>query len=181
MSPAAINSGRSGITLILGGARSGKSAYAEGLIEAAGGGIYLATAPAPDEVSDPEMSLRIAQHRARRGDLWKTKEETINLSSALRELENQKSPVLVDCLSLWVSNLMADSLDVESAVNELATELRQTSIPIVFVSLEVGLGIVPTNELARHYRDHVGRTNQEIAKLADSVFFIAAGLPLKLK
>jgi adenosylcobinamide kinase/adenosylcobinamide-phosphate guanylyltransferase len=127
------------------------------------------------------MSLRIAQHRARRGDLWKTKEETINLSSALRELEKQKSPVLVDCLSLWVSNLMADSLDVESAVNKLATELRQTSIPIVFVSLEVGLGIVPTNELARHYRDHVGRTNQEIAKLADSVFFIAAGLPLKLK
>lgn len=181
MSPATINSELSGITLILGGARSGKSAYAESLIETAGGGIYLATAPAPNEVSDPEMSSRIAQHRARRGNLWKTKEESINLSGALQELDKQKSPVLVDCLSLWISNLMADSRDVEANVNDLTIKLRQVSTPIIFVSLEVGLGIVPTHKLARHYRDHVGRTNQEIAKLADSVLFIAAGLPLKLK
>lgn len=181
MSSAKINKELSGITLILGGARSGKSAYAENLIESAGGGTYLATAQKTDQVSDPEMSSRIAQHQARRGKVWNTKEEAINLPSAIRDLNTQKAPVLVDCLTLWISNLMADNRDIDSEVNELITELRQISIPIVFVSLEVGLGIVPANELARHYRDHVGRMNQAIAKVASSVLFIAAGLPLKLK
>ena len=167
----------SGITLILGGARSGKSAYAEKLVEDAGGGVYLATATA----SDGEMSDRIAQHQARRGSTWTTREETLNIAGALAELNNDSVPVLVDCLTLWMSNLMAEDRKIESEISSLINVLHHVSNPIVLVSLEVGLGIVPENKLARLYRDHVGRMNQAVAEMADSVLFITAGLPLKLK
>ena len=167
----------SGITLILGGARSGKSAYAEKLIEDAGGGVYLATATASDE----EMSDRIAQHQARRGNSWTTREETLNIAGSLAELNNQSVPVLVDCLTLWMSNLMVEDRKIESEIDALINVLHHVSNPIVLVSLEIGLGIVPENKLARLYRDHVGRMNQAVAAMADSVLFITAGLPLKLK
>ena len=177
MSPTALSSGLSGITLILGGARSGKSAYAEKLVEDAGGGIYLATATASDE----EMNERISQHQARRGSAWTTREETLNIAGSLAELNNESVPILVDCLTLWVSNMMAEDKKTESEISSLINVLHHVSNPIVLVSLEVGLGIVPENELARRYRDHVGRMNQAVAAMADSVLFVTAGLPLKLK
>jgi adenosylcobinamide kinase/adenosylcobinamide-phosphate guanylyltransferase len=171
------SSGLSGITLIFGGARSGKSAYAEGLVEASGGGVYLATATA----SDDEMNERISAHKARRGSAWTTREEPLELARALDDLNDKGAPVLVDCLTLWMSNLMANDRDIEIEIEKLIRALRSLSVPVVLVSLEVGLGIVPENKLARQYRDHVGRMNQAVAAIADSALLITAGLPLKLK
>lgn len=162
------------ITLVLGGARSGKSAYAEGLIEALGGGTYLASGQAFDK----EMDERINLHRLRRGSLWETVEEPLEIASALVDI---KGPVLVDCLTLWASNLMADGRDIESETAALVRILGQVKGPVVLVSNEVGLGIVPDNALAREFRDHAGRINQAVASVAQKVVFVAAGLPLVMK
>lgn len=165
------------ITLVLGGARSGKSRYAEQLVEAEGGGIYIATA----EAWDSEMTDRIARHRARRGDLWETLEAPTDLVGALTSKACRGRGVLVDCLTLWISNLMLGNNDVEREVAMLVAALPTLDARVVFVSNEVGLGIVPDNAMARQFRDYAGSTHQQIARVAQRVVFVAAGLPLTMK
>jgi adenosylcobinamide kinase/adenosylcobinamide-phosphate guanylyltransferase len=166
------------LTLVLGGARSGKSRFAEGLVAAhPGRHAYLATAQA----GDAEMAERIRRHRARRGDGWTTIEEPLDLPRALASATRDNAAVLVDCLTLWLSNLMAAGRTVESETQSLLESLPALAVPVVFVSNEVGLGIVPDNALARVFRDHAGFLHQAIAASADRVYFIAAGLPLLLK
>ena len=166
------------VTLVLGGARSGKSAFAEGLVgQASPNRLYLATGQAWDD----EMGARIALHRDRRGEGWETVEAPLELVSLLEAEARPDRPVLVDCLTLWVTNLMLAEHDMTEAFESLASALPQLAGPVVFVSNEVGLGIVPENAMARAFRDHAGRLHQSIASLADEVYFIAAGLPLKMK
>ena len=164
------------IVLVLGGARSGKSRFAESLFdELKGHRLYVATAHGGDE----EMRERILEHQARRGSGWQTIEAPLDIATPIAEAGNQ--PVLVDCLTLWLSNLMTAEIDVGQATNGLCRVLAKTNGPVVLVSNETGLGIVPDNALARAFRDHAGRLNQTIAAVADRVYFIAAGLPLTLK
>lgn len=165
------------VTLVLGGARSGKSAYAEALVEAAGRGLYLATA----EAGDAEMAERIRHHRRRRGESWVTIEEPLDLAGALKRHAAPERPILVDCLTLWLSNVMAAGRDPDDEALALAEGLSALSGPVVLVSNEVGLGLVPETSLGRAFRDHAGRLHQTIAREADRVVFIAAGLPLILK
>lgn len=165
------------VTLVLGGARSGKSRHAEMLVRAAGGGVYLATAQA----LDAEMAARIARHRAERGRDWTTIEEPLELAAALERGARAGQPILVDCLTLWLSNLMGAGRGVEAETARLLAALKVLPAPVVFVSNEVGLGIVPDNALARAFRDEAGRLNQAVAAAADRVVFLAAGLPLALK
>ena len=171
------------ITLVLGGARSGKSRHAEQLIESAlagalyDGATYLATA----EALDDEMKARIAEHRRRRGDAWRTVEEPLDLAGALTVNADPARPVLVDCLTLWLSNLMAAGRDIDAEAAAFAAALQDVSGPVVLVSNEVGLGIVPDNALARRFRDHAGRLNQSVADVADRVLFVAAGLAMTMK
>ena len=166
------------VTLVLGGARSGKSAFAEQRVEAASAArLYLATGQAWDD----EMRARIATHKDRRGSGWETVEAPVELTEALAENARADRPVLVDCLTLWVTNLMLGEHDIDAAFEGLAKALPGLRGPVVFVSNEVGLGIVPDNGMARAFRDHAGRLHQSIAGLADEVYFVAAGLPLKMK
>ncbi len=165
------------VTLVLGGARSGKSRYAEDLVEAEGGGIYIATA----EAWDSEMTVRIETHRQRRGDKWQTIEAPTDLVGALTSRNCRGKAVLVDCLTLWVTNLMMAERDIEREVSMLTAALPSLDARVVFVSNEVGLGIVPENAMARQFRDHAGNTHQRIAKIADRVVFVAAGLPMTMK
>ena len=166
------------LTLVLGGARSGKSRHAEGLVMATPPPwLYVATAQAFDE----EMTVRIAQHRSRRADGWRTIEAPLDLAGVIAEHANSGRTMLIDCLTLWLSNIMLNGRDVESAYDMLAAALTTATGPIVVVSNEVGLGIVPDNALARRFRDAQGRLNQLIAARADRVVLMAAGLPLTLK
>ena len=166
------------LTLILGGARSGKSRYAERLVEtAAPAGTYCATA----EPSDAEMAARIAEHRARRGRFWLTVETPLALPETIAAETAPERPLLVDCLTLWLSNLMLAERPPDREFRRLAAALREAAGPVVLVANEVGLGLVPETPLGREFRDSAGRLNQEIAALADRVVFIAAGLPLVLK
>ena len=163
------------ISLILGGARSGKSAYAEKLIRAMPlPWVYCATAQALDD----EMCDRIAHHRARRGEGWITLETPLGLADALAAATH---PILVDCLTLWLTNIMLAGRDLSAESAKLLAAAAVSKAPIVFVSNEVGLGIVPDNALARAFRDHAGRLNQDVAKIASRVVFMAAGLPMILK
>ena len=165
------------LSLVLGGARSGKSRYAERLVEAAASaGTYCATA----EPGDGEMSARIAAHRARRGPFWRTVEARLAISDIVAATPPER-PLLVDCLTLWLSNLMLADRCIEREFAELVAALRDAAGPVVLVANEVGLGLVPQTPLGRSFRDAAGRLNQEIAALADRVVFIAAGLPLVLK
>jgi adenosylcobinamide kinase/adenosylcobinamide-phosphate guanylyltransferase len=165
-------------TLVLGGARSGKSAFAERLVAAtAGTRIYLATATAGDE----EMRERIAHHRARRGDGWRTVEEPLALVETIAREDRSGNAILVDCLTLWLSNLMHASGDPDTEARQLAALLREASAKIVLVSNEVGLGLVPETPLGRAFRDAQGRLNQIIGAAVTNVAFIAAGLPIWLK
>jgi adenosylcobinamide kinase/adenosylcobinamide-phosphate guanylyltransferase len=166
------------VTLVLGGARSGKSAYGERLAEGTGGPMtYLATA----EAGDDEMTARIADHRARRGNRWTTVEEPLELAEAVARADKPGGAVLVDCLTLWLANLMAARRDIPVESRHLALALASIEGAVVLVSNEVGLGIVPDNSQARAFRDHAGRLNQSIAKVAHNVVFVAAGLPMILK
>jgi adenosylcobinamide kinase/adenosylcobinamide-phosphate guanylyltransferase len=166
------------VTLVLGGARSGKSRYAETLIEAAApSALYLATG----EARDAEMADRIARHRARRDARWATVEEPLALRECLTREARAARPILVDCLTLWLSNLLEAGRNVAAESAALAAALPPPVGSVVFVANEVGLGIVPETPLARAFRDHAGRLNQAIAARADRVVFIAAGLPLMLK
>jgi adenosylcobinamide kinase / adenosylcobinamide-phosphate guanylyltransferase len=165
-------------TLVLGGARSGKSAFAENLVRDSGlARIYLATATAGDD----EMKARVAQHRAQRGDGWTTVEEPLALVDALTREATRGRAVLVDCLTLWLSNLMMAERDPDVEARRLTRFLGVAKYPVVFVSNEVGLGLVPETPLGRRFRDAQGRLNQLIAACVPNVVFIAAGLPLWLK
>lgn len=165
------------VTLVLGGVRSGKSAYAERLVTARGNGIYLATA----EASDAEMAERIAVHKERRGEIWRTVETPLELTEALRQLSAPDQPVLVDCLTVWLSNLMEAGRDPEAETGTLIACLSELPGPVVLVSDEVGLGGISANRLARHFADALGVLNQTVAIMADRVVFVTAGLPLVLK
>lgn len=165
------------VTLILGGARSGKSSYALSLLADRPRAVFLATAAA----GDAEMADRIRIHQRERGDHWRTVEEQLDLASTLARLGGEGAPILVDCLTLWLSNLLLAERDVDAATAELVTQLRNTPVPVVLVSNEVGLGLVPQTELGRRFRDAAGRLHQRIASVAQRVVFIAAGLPLTLK
>lgn len=167
-----------GAVLVLGGARSGKSRFAENYVLGTGlGRHYVATGRAWDE----EMQARIAKHREDRGPDWNTIEEPLDLTFALKTLDRPGEVVLVDCLTLWVTNLMLEGRDMATEFRMLAQFVAQAKARIVFVSNEVGLGIVPENRMARDFRDHAGRLHQLIAEVAREVYFIAAGLPLKMK
>jgi adenosyl cobinamide kinase/adenosyl cobinamide phosphate guanylyltransferase len=164
------------LTLVLGGARSGKSRYAEGLIGALPPPwTYIATA----EAGDSEMAERIAAHRARRGAQWHTAEAPRDLAGALTSCRSV--PVLVDCLTLWLSNLMLAEADVEAEIVRLEQALADATAPVVLVANEVGFGIVPVHPLGRRFRDLQGVLNQRIAARADRVVLVVAGLPLAVK
>lgn len=175
------------VSLVLGGARSGKSSHAEKLVAGTlfGGppraAVYIATAPATSEPGDVEMATRIVAHRARRGPHWTTIEEPIKLAQALANAGALGAPVLVDCLTLWLANLMQARADLDDATDELLRALEGFGSPVVFVSNEVGLGIVPDTPLGRTFRDAQGRLNMCLAERADRVVLMTAGLPLLLK
>jgi adenosylcobinamide kinase/adenosylcobinamide-phosphate guanylyltransferase len=166
------------LTLVLGGARSGKSRHAEGLITASAPPpwIYVATAQA----LDAEMTERIAEHRARRGAGWQAMEAPHDLPGALGAAPSDTA-LLVDCLTLWLSNRMLAEADIEADTAALEKALAYRQGPTVLVSNEVGSGVVPDNALARRFADEQGRLNQRIAARADRVVLVVAGLPLTVK
>jgi adenosylcobinamide kinase / adenosylcobinamide-phosphate guanylyltransferase len=164
------------LILVLGGARSGKSRYAEGLITALPPPwTYIATA----EAGDDEMAARIADHRARRGAQWHTVEAPRDLVRALSACGAE--PVLIDCLTLWLSNLMLAEADIDAETAQLEQVLKAARGPRVLVANEVGSGIVPSTALGRRFRDCQGILNQRIAACAERVVLTVAGLPLALK
>jgi adenosylcobinamide kinase / adenosylcobinamide-phosphate guanylyltransferase len=166
------------VTLVLGGARSGKSRYAELLVEAAApAGTYCATA----EPGDAEMAERIAAHRARRGGFWQTVEAPLALASVIGSEPKRERPLLVECLTLWLSNLLLAGKPVDEETGRLCAALRLAAGPVVLVANEVGMGLVPETALARRFRDAAGCLNRQVAAIADRVVFVAAGLPLVLK
>ena len=164
------------VTLILGGARSGKSRFAESLARGfEGRKTYIATA----EPFDDEMRQRIAKHRDdRAGDGWETVEAPLDPGTAIRQAEGL---VLMDCVTVWLGNLVHHERDLRAEVSGLSAALQEAQARIILVSNEVGLSIVPENAMARRFRDEQGFANQCLAEVADDVFFVAAGLPLKLK
>ncbi len=168
-------------TLILGGARSGKSRYGEKMVEEFGRGLYLATARAPGLGSDVEMATRIAKHKNRRSDIWRTIEEPLNIAEVIRKESSEKLPILVDCLTLWLSNLMFENFNLDKKIYELVETLEKAVGPVICVSNEVGMGIVPENRLAREFRDNAGRLNQKIAKASKQVVLVTAGIPMIVK
>lgn len=168
--------------LITGGARSGKSTYAEGrtlaLARPDQAAVYIATAQAFDD----EMADRIARHQARRGPEWQTLSEPIDLIGALRDSDRADGPPrLVDCLTLWLTNLMLADHDWEAACHTLCETIPNLQAPVVFVTNEVGAGIVPENALARAFRDAAGLVNQRVAQTCDELWLVVAGHPLKVK
>ena len=163
---------------VLGGARSGKSAYAQSLAECYGPErLFLATAEAGDE----EMAARIARHQADRGQGWATLEEPLEVAWALGAEARPGRVVVVDCLTLWLSNLMLAGREPKAAIAGLAEAVGSLAGPAILVSNEVGLGIVPEHKLGREFRDWQGRANREVARACDAAVFIAAGLPVQLK
>jgi adenosylcobinamide kinase/adenosylcobinamide-phosphate guanylyltransferase len=166
------------VTLILGGVRSGKSRHAETLVESQPGAcLYLATA----EAGDAEMSERIARHRARRGPRWETVEEPLELVAALDGVAGPGRAVLVDCLTLWLTNLLAAGREPAGETARLAAWLESPPGPVVLVSNEVGLGVVPENALARAFIDHAGHLHQAVGEVAQSVRLMAAGQVVHVK
>lgn len=165
------------MTLVIGGARSGKSAHAERLVRhQEPPWYYIATA----EALDDEMRDRIAGHRARRGAGWRVLEAPLDLCGVLDSVPDG-SPALIDCLTLWLSNQLLAGRDVEAETRRLVAVLELKRTPTVVVTNEVGQGIVPDNALARRYRDCAGRLNREVAAIADSVILLIAGIPVRVK
>jgi adenosylcobinamide kinase/adenosylcobinamide-phosphate guanylyltransferase len=165
------------LTFLLGGARSGKSRHAEKLATALPAPwTYIATAQAYDD----EMAERIALHRSRRGEGWSTVDAPLDLAQALRAVPDGR-PVLVDCLTLWLSNHMLAEHDLENLSDELEAVLSRPRGPWFVVSNEVGLGVVPDNPLGRRFRDAQGGLNQRVAAVADRVLFMVAGIPMQVK
>ncbi|MCW5745098.1 MAG: bifunctional adenosylcobinamide kinase/adenosylcobinamide-phosphate guanylyltransferase [Alphaproteobacteria bacterium] len=177
------------VTLVLGGARSGKSSYAERLVDgtllgdAPRPAMLIATADPADSArhGDAEMAERIAAHRARRGAHWATIEEPIDLATTLRHVAADARPILVDCLTLWLSNLLLRDRDVDAAIDALAVALSEIQVDVALVANEVGLGIVPDNALARRFRDDAGRLNMRLARQAARVVLMVAGVPVPVK
>ncbi len=166
-----------GLVLVLGGSRSGKSAYAEGLLgRLCEDRIYVATA----EARDGEMEARIAEHQVSRGEGWRTIEAPLDPVGAVGALGTGEG-VLLDCLTLWLSNQMEAGADLDVKTAQLLGGLSGLEAPVVMVSNEIGMGLVPDTSLGRSFRDAQGRLNQRAAEAADLVVFVAAGLPLVLK
>lgn len=164
------------LRLVLGGARSGKSRHALSLVEKLEGPhIFIATAQAFDD----EMRDRIERHQQERDAKWKTMEAPLELAKAIDELG--PSSVLVDCCTLWLSNVMLAERDIEQEVDMLISSLQASPARTVLVSNEVGSGIVPENRLGRQFRDEQGRLNQRLAEVSDTVELVVAGLPMRLK
>ena len=165
-------------TLVVGGQRSGKSRYAERLVAASGyAPVYLAVATAGDD----EMAARIAEHRDYRGDHWRTVEEPLEIAAVLARESRADTVVLVECLTLWLSNLIGAARDIDAATDGLIDALERAAGPVVLVSNEVGGGIIPDNALARRYADALGLLNQRVAAVATQVVLVAAGQPLLIK
>lgn len=170
-----------GTIFVTGGARSGKSRLAEELAQGYGAPLgYIATGMA----GDAEMAQRIARHRARRGPAWRTIEEPSDLAGAIKANEGSCTALLVDCVTLWLTNLLLSHGDAGRALEEVEALIRilpSLKAPLILVSNEVGMGIVPENGLARAFRDLAGEANEMLAKAADEVYVMFSGLPLKLK
>ena len=165
------------LSLVLGGAACGKSTFAEGLVKAVcETPTYVATA----QVYDTEMAAKVAAHQAARGDGWTTIEEPLDIAGALAKAPAQV-PVLIDCATLWLTNVMLGGHDLDAARHDFLSAITDAEQPIVVVSNEVGQGIVPDNALSRQFRNAQGRLNQDIAARADLVVAVMAGLPLVLK
>ena len=163
--------------LVTGGARSGKSSFAEKRTKQLGSSLmYIATS----EIIDSEMEKRVAEHQARRGSEWQTLNAPLKLTEALSETDG-KGPCLVDCLTIWLNNLIFHNEDTIVATKELIKVLEQRSDPVVLVTNEVGSGIVPENALAKRFRDEAGRMNQIISEVADEVYLSVSGIPLQIK
>lgn len=165
------------ISLILGGAKSGKSKYAEDLTSNYENRLYIATAEARDE----EMKDRIKAHQKQRGTTWQTIEESLNIKDHLEAQHEPNSVILIDCMTMWLSNLFEQNWNIETETKLLLKALPNCSADVILVSNELGLSIVPENALARKFRDEQGILNQKLAKGANNVVFIAAGLPINLK
>lgn len=169
------------VTLLTGGARSGKSRHALALMERYGKRAFVATAEALDE----EMRDRIARHQAERADSFITVEAPVHLGDAIRALPADVEAAVVDCLTVWLGNLMhyygEDESSLGARVGELIDALREPPCDLVIVTNELGMGIVPDNELARRFRDLAGWLNQDVAELADEVVLVVSGIPLSLK
>jgi adenosylcobinamide kinase / adenosylcobinamide-phosphate guanylyltransferase len=167
-----------GHVLVVGGQRSGKSRFAENLVEGSGlAPVYIATA----EPGDDEMAERIAAHRARRGLGWRVVEEPLALPGAIASERSETTAVLVDCLTLWLANLMGAGRDIGKETQNLVASLGGAKGPVVFVSNEVGLGIVPADPLSRRFADSLGILNQTIGRSVARVVLMAAGIPLNIK
>ncbi len=165
------------LILVLGGARSGKSRHAEALVEALPAPwTYIATA----QPWDDEMAARIAEHRSRRSPDWITVDAPLELPDAIRA-RPEGQPILVECLTLWLTNLILAERDTNAACDDLIDACASVTGPVVLVSNEVGLGIVPDNALARRFRDEAGRLHQRLAARAGRVVFMVAGLPMQVK
>lgn len=174
----AAGAGKPSHVLVTGGARSGKSRFAEALVAGAGlEKVYVATGQA----FDAEMRSRIEQHKQDRGSGWTTVEEPLALAEVLQRESRPDRAVLVDCLTLWLSNLMLEDRNIAEEVAKLGASLSFLPGPVVFVTNEVGQGIVPENALARRFRDEAGRLNQHIASLCERVVLVAAGQPVQIK
>jgi adenosylcobinamide kinase/adenosylcobinamide-phosphate guanylyltransferase len=166
------------LTFIIGGARSGKSSRAQALAESHSGElVFLATAQAFDD----EMRLRIARHQQDRSERWRTVECPIDLPDAIAREAVKGRTLLIDCLTLWTSNVLLNDLDFFTESRRLLDVLCEASSPIILVSNEVGMGIVPDNALARQFRDMAGRLNQQVAQIADCAELVVAGLVVPLK
>ncbi|HUS97330.1 MAG TPA: bifunctional adenosylcobinamide kinase/adenosylcobinamide-phosphate guanylyltransferase [Hyphomicrobiaceae bacterium] len=163
--------------LIIGGARSGKTRHALALAESCPRRVYIATA----EAWDGEMLARIQAHQRERDASWTTVEEPIDITRSLRTVDKPDTAIVIDCLTLWLNNLMTRNLDIDAATSALVAALGRPAGTIILVTNEVGLGIVPENALARRFRDAQGRLNQQIAAAATHVDFVAAGLTLSMK
>ena len=164
-------------TLILGGARSGKSLFAENMFEQYEQKTYLATALA----HDAEMKKRIEEHQTRRSLKWETIEEPIEIASIISDHSQKDCPLLIDCLTLWAINLLSSGGSHRKEVKQLLDALEESVAPLVMVSNEIGLGVIPENELSRQFVDLQGEINQAVAKVSDSVILVTAGLPIVMK
>lgn len=163
---------------VLGGARSGKSRHAQARAEASGlKRLFIATA----QPFDDEMRDRIARHRQERGAGWESVEAPFDPAAVIRARSAPDQLLLIDCLTLWTSNLLLAERDMEAATADLVAAIGAARGPLILVANEVGLGIVPDNALARRFRDAAGIVNQQVAATVDEVQFLAAGLPLRLK
>ena len=166
------------VTLVLGGARSGKSSHAEMLAAKTGKPkLYLATA----EAFDDEMRERIALHQKRRGDDWNAVEVPVDIEQTILSPHHSNAVILVDCLTLWLSNLLCLERDVEAHTQRLLASIAHTKAQVIFVSNEVGQGIVPDNALSRSFRDHAGVLHQKVAAVCDTVVWMVAGIPTVIK